>query len=59
MSADLAGQMIDVATVQGDTLHIDASDGITVNGANVVAADVLATNGVIHVIDAVLLPPAE
>jgi uncharacterized surface protein with fasciclin (FAS1) repeats len=34
-----------------------ARQSVTVNGANVVAADVLASNGVIHVIDAVILPP--
>lgn len=59
MSADIAGQMLDVETLNGATIHVDASNGVTINGANVIAADVLATNGVIHVIDAVLLPPAE
>ncbi len=57
MSADIAGQTLDVATVEGATIHIDATDGVKVNGANVIAADVLASNGVIHVIDTVLLPP--
>ena len=33
--------------------------GVTVNGANVVTADIEATNGVIHVVDAVILPPAN
>jgi uncharacterized surface protein with fasciclin (FAS1) repeats len=33
--------------------------GAKVNGANVVAADVLASNGVVHLIDAVILPPAK
>lgn len=47
----------DVKTVQGQTVALkkDAS-GVTVNGAKVVAADVVATNGVIHVIDTVILP---
>jgi uncharacterized surface protein with fasciclin (FAS1) repeats len=36
-----------------------ANKKITVNGANVVTADVAASNGVIHVIDAVLLPPQD
>lgn len=45
------------ATVNGDTIAIRASgDGVTVNGARVVQADVAASNGVIHVIDAVLMP---
>ncbi|MEM9011002.1 MAG: fasciclin domain-containing protein [Pseudomonadota bacterium] len=57
MSADLAGQTIDAATVQGKTLAIDATGGgVQVNNATVVAADVGASNGVIHVIDTVLLP---
>lgn len=39
------------------TLVFDTSDGVVVNGANVIAADIEADNGIIHVIDAVLLPP--
>ena len=48
-----------VATVNGAdvTISVDG-DAVTVNDANVVAVDVAASNGVIHVIDAVLLPPA-
>ena len=37
----------------------EADRTVTINGANVVAADVAASNGVIHVIDAVILPPAD
>lgn len=43
-------------TVQGQELTIDASDGVRINDATVITADVEATNGVIHVIDSVLLP---
>lgn len=43
-------------TVQGGSLAIDAKQGVKINGANVVKADVMASNGVIHVIDTVLLP---
>jgi transforming growth factor-beta-induced protein len=43
-------------TLQGGRLTIDATDGVKVNDAAVAAADVLASNGVIHVIDTVLLP---
>jgi uncharacterized surface protein with fasciclin (FAS1) repeats len=46
-------------TVQGGEVRIDASNGITVNGAKVVETDVAASNGVIHVIDTVILPPAK
>jgi len=46
-------------TANGGTLDVVARDGgVRVNGANVVTADVVASNGVIHVIDTVLLPPA-
>ena len=49
-----------VETVQGGTIQALSTDtGITVNDATVVAADVIASNGVIHVIDTVLLPPAS
>jgi uncharacterized surface protein with fasciclin (FAS1) repeats len=56
MSADIAGQQMEVATVQGSTLEIDATDGVMVDGAHVIVADVEASNGVIHAIDAVILP---
>jgi uncharacterized surface protein with fasciclin (FAS1) repeats len=47
----------DVPTVEGQTVAVTTDGGVQVNGANVVAADVEASNGVIHVIDTVLLPP--
>ena len=59
MAADI-GSGASPATLQGATIDVVGSDsGVTVNGANVVAADVAASNGVIHVIDAVILPPSE
>ena len=46
------------ATLQGDDVRIRISNGrLTVNGANVIASDIETTNGIIHVIDAVILPP--
>ena len=45
-----------VKTVQGTDLTLATTYGVTVNGAKVTAADVLADNGVIHVIDTVLIP---
>lgn len=48
-----------VTTLQGGTVDIQTSPSVTVNGANVITADILANNGVIHVIDAVLLPEAD
>jgi len=56
MSADIAGQTLTAETVQGSELSIDATDGVMVDQATVVAADVDASNGVIHVIDSVLMP---
>lgn len=47
-----------VTTVEGDDLDITVDAGaVMVNGASVVQPDVVASNGVIHVIDSVLLPP--
>ncbi len=57
MSSDLAGKKMDPATVEGSTLSIDATGGgVKVNDAAVVTADVACTNGVIHVVDHVLMP---
>ena len=48
-----------VGTLQGEEIELVVDDnGVTVNGANVIAVDVEASNGVIHVIDAVLVPPS-
>ena len=58
MSTDLKPGTTSPETLQGATIDIVVADGkVTVNGANVVGADVAASNGVIHVIDAVILPP--
>ncbi len=56
MSGDLTEGMM-APSVQGGELTITLDGGAKVNGANITAADIEATNGVIHVIDAVLLPP--
>lgn len=55
MAADVAG-LSSAKTVQGQSLSIDTSKGVKVGTANVVKTDVLASNGVIHVIDSVLIP---
>ena len=55
-SDQLAGQRLSVATVNGANVHVDGTDGVTVEDANVTTADIIASNGVIHVIDSVLLP---
>lgn len=56
-SDQLAGKTLTVDSLNGK-LAIDATNGVSVNGSNVVAADVKASNGVIHVIDAVILEAA-
>ena len=56
MSGDIAGKKISVKTVQGSEILVDAMYGVKINDSNVVSADIAATNGVIHVIDKVLIP---
>jgi uncharacterized surface protein with fasciclin (FAS1) repeats len=47
----------DVVTVEGSTISLELGDKVVINGsANVTSTDVMASNGVIHVIDAVLVP---
>ncbi|MDP7152676.1 MAG: fasciclin domain-containing protein [Paracoccaceae bacterium] len=55
MSGDLSDGMM-AETVNGASVTIGTMNGVTVDGANVVSADIKASNGVIHVIDAVILP---
>ena len=56
MSGDIAGKTAMVETVQGGKLSVDATNGVKVDEATVIAADIEASNGVIHVIDTVVLP---
>jgi uncharacterized surface protein with fasciclin (FAS1) repeats len=58
MSGDLSDGMM-ATTVQGGDVTIMTEGGVKVDGANVVQADIEASNGVIHVIDAVILPGNE
>jgi uncharacterized surface protein with fasciclin (FAS1) repeats len=55
MAADVAG-MKTAKSLAGPSLTIDAADGVRIDRAKVIKADVLASNGVIHVIDTVLIP---
>lgn len=54
----LSGDVVpgEIGSSEGTTLKLDTANGVTVNGANVVQADLEASNGVIHVIDQVLVP---
>lgn len=58
MAADVAGKVMDAKTAGGSTVHVDGTHGVSVDGAKVVTADIGCSNGVIHVMDAVLLPKA-
>ena len=55
-ASSLAGQKGSLATAQGGNLKVDGTNGVKINGANVINPDVAASNGVIHAIDKVLLP---
>jgi len=57
-STDLSDGMT-ATTVNGKDVTVSLENGVQINGANVTAADVEASNGVVHIIDAVILPPAE
>src|SRR4028118_1730005 len=55
MAADVVN-LTSAKTVEGSEVKIDASNGVKINDSNVTTADVAADNGVIHIIDSVLLP---
>jgi uncharacterized surface protein with fasciclin (FAS1) repeats len=57
-AADVAGKKLKVKTAAGLPVNVDGTMGVKVNDANVIQPDIEASNGVIHVIDTVLLPPA-
>lgn len=57
LSSDLSdGQS--VATFQGEEIVVSLGDGIQINSSNVITADLHGVNGVVHIIDSVLLPPS-
>jgi len=58
MAADVVG-LTSATSVEGEPITIKAGpDGVMVNDANVTGTDIMASNGVIHVIDKVILPPS-
>jgi uncharacterized surface protein with fasciclin (FAS1) repeats len=57
MAADVAGKETMAKSVQGGEIKVNGTNGVMVNDAKVVQADIVADNGVIHVIDAVIMPP--
>lgn len=57
MAADVMNKQTNATTVEGSMVQINAlQGGVKIEGANVVTADIVADNGVIHVIDKVILP---
>ena len=58
-SGDIGGKKIAVKTVQGQDIKVNATEAVMINDAKVAMADIVASNGVIHVIDKVILPPKE
>jgi len=58
-AADVAGKSLQVKTAAGLPVNVDGTFGVRVNDAHVIQPDIEASNGVIHVIDTVLLPPAS
>ncbi|MCA3554554.1 fasciclin domain-containing protein [Aestuariivirga sp.] len=56
MAADVAGKELMVKSVQGSEISVNGKDGVMVDGAKVIQADIVTDNGVIHVIDAVIMP---
>jgi uncharacterized surface protein with fasciclin (FAS1) repeats len=57
-AADVVGKRLMVKTAAGLPVNVDGTMGVKVNDATVIQPDIEASNGVIHVIDTVLLPPA-
>jgi len=57
-AADVAGKSLQVKTAAGLPVNVDGTFGVRVNDAHVIQPDIEASNGVIHVVDTVLLPPA-
>lgn len=58
MSGDLSDGMT-ATTVNGKDITISVGEGVQINDANVTTADIEGSNGVVHIIDAVILPPSE
>ncbi len=56
MAADVTGKTLTPKSAGGEELHVDGTNGVVVNGAHVTQADIVCSNGVIHVIDTVMMP---
>ncbi len=56
MAADVSGKQTMAKSVQGSEITVNGTDGVMVDNAKVTTADIAADNGVIHVIDNVIMP---
>jgi len=56
MSSDIQGKKLEVKSLEGADIEVDATHGVMVDNAKVVTADVVASNGVIHIVDTVMIP---
>ena len=56
MAKDVTGKTMTPKSVQGEELRVDGTNGVTVSGAKVTTPDIACSNGVIHVIDTVIMP---
>lgn len=56
MAADVAGKELMVKSVEGAEIDVNGKDGVMVDNAKVIKADIVTDNGVIHVIDTVIMP---
>ena len=56
VTSDQVVQLASAETLNGESLNIDAADGVKVNDARVIKTDIGASNGTVHVIDTVLIP---
>ena len=56
LARDVAGRHLEAVTVQGGSLTVDGNHGFMVENAKVTRSDIMADNGVVHVIDQVLVP---
>jgi len=59
MSKDLSGKTMKAKSLEGAEISIDATKDVMIDKSKVVTADIEASNGVIHVIDSVMMPPAR
>jgi uncharacterized surface protein with fasciclin (FAS1) repeats len=56
LEAEAKGKKLSQASLNGQTIHVDGENGLSVNGIQISKKDIACTNGVIHIIDTVMMP---